>query len=248
MKYIAMLLAMLACAGGAAAAPRTLHFCFDEHPPYVLAAKAGKAPTGIKVAIAATVFSQLDMQIDVRILPFARCLAMVESGQMDGALPLSMSAEREKFMAFSQPVNTQVTVFVYKKSRFPNGVAWKTYDDIKHLNLAMNRGSIIDQAMEAAFGSVRPIARAIDAETLIKLVDAERVDLVALDKAVATYLVQAAGLAGVLETSEQTISETSAYFGISRKSELVRLLPEINRVLDELHRSGVLARLVSARY
>ena len=135
-------------------------------------------------------------------------------------------------------------VFIYKKSRFPKGVNWKTYNDISNLKLGINSGSFIDKKMESAFTAVRPIERPTNVDTMISMLMKERYDLGAMDKLAAHYVIRKLNLDGVLDVSEQVINDSPVYFGISRKSEAMELLPGINKILDRMNTDGTMTKLI----
>lgn len=249
MKSVFLFVALILSAGAAHAEPKPINLCFNNYPPYAVGDEDGASShaEGIKVNIARAVFKELKIPLNISILPFARCLSMVESGAMDGALPLSKNDDREKFMAFSHAANPQHFVFIYKKSRFPKGVSWKTYNDISSLKLGINLGSYIDKKMESAFMAVSPLERPRDIETMITMLEKERYDLGAMDKLVALYMIRKFNLVGVLDVSEQVISDSRVYFGISRKSEAMKLLPSINKILDRMNIDGTMEKLMKEK-
>jgi polar amino acid transport system substrate-binding protein len=246
MKLLYLIAIFLLMSGVACADPKTVNLCFNNYPPYVIGdeTRYSSQVEGVKVDIASTVFKELKVPVNITIMPFARCLSMVESGAMDGALPLSKNDEREKYMAFSHQANPQHFVFVYKKSRFPKGISWKTYNDISDLRLGINFGSYIDKNMEVAFSAVKPIERPTNIETMITMLEKERIDLGAMDKLVALHMIRKLNLVGKLDVSEQTIGDNKVYFGISRKSEAIKLLPAINRILDRMNMDGSMVKLI----
>lgn len=229
----------------AAVAQAPVELCFDENPPYT---QDATVPRGIKVELARAVFARLGLSINVRLLPFARCLKMVELGAMDGALPLSMNDERAAYMQFSKPVFLQTMAFIYNKARFPQGLHWESLNDLKHYRLTLNLGSIIDSQMEAMFDAERHLQRANDAKSIVRMVAAGRTELAAMDRIVAEHVIRNAGLSHELAVSEQAISASHAYFGISRKSPVARLVPELNQAIQALQNSGEIARITAVEY
>lgn len=181
-------------------------------------------------------------------MPFQRCLEQVKRGVVDGTLPLTRNAEREVYMAFSQAANPQTAVFMYKRTSFPDGLTWRSYDEIKNYSLIINLGSIIDHAMERAFASVQPILRSPDLPTMMRMLTTGRGVLGATDKLVAGCVIDAAGLGGTLALSTQAINDNPVYFGISRKSPALALLPKIDEVLARMHQDGTISALMASRH
>jgi polar amino acid transport system substrate-binding protein len=86
----------------------------DPWPPYTI--ERGEWLGGTDIEIVNAVFAKLEIPIQVQILPWARCLAMVKNKQADAILDISIDAEREKFLQFPvEPVSEGVTVFFVRK-------------------------------------------------------------------------------------------------------------------------------------
>ena len=233
----------------AAWAGEPVKLCFNHYPPYVIGNEStASVPIGLKVDIARTVFRSLDVPLTITTLPFKRCLRMVEDGTMDGTLPLSQNDERKAYMVFSGAANSQSARFVYRISRFPQGLRWSSFDHISHHTLIINQGSIIDGAMESTFAANNPIMRSPDIPLMVKMIHAGRGDLGATDLLVAQYVIAKSGLSGQLAISEQSIQDNSVYFGLSKKSPFVKLLPAINRELEKMHKDGRMARIMAKNY
>lgn len=86
----------------------------DPWPPYSI--KKGQNLVGSDVEITKEVFSQLKIPIIIKIYPWKRCLVMVENGDADSILDVSVTTERKSFLYFpDEPVSEGVTVFFIKK-------------------------------------------------------------------------------------------------------------------------------------
>lgn len=98
-------------------AKEPLRIVVDVWPPYVML--QGDDLVGADVDITKAVFAQMNVPISIELLPWKRCLSLVESQQADAILDASITTEREKFLYFpDEPISRGVTVFFKKKSHF----------------------------------------------------------------------------------------------------------------------------------
>lgn len=243
-----VLAALIALAGQVLAAEqRPVRLCFNHYPPYVFGDEiAGAEPSGgLKVELARQVFAELGVPLRLTVLPFQRCLKLIESGVMDGALPLAQTQERERYMTFSGPANPQSYVFVYRRARFPDGLRWDNIDELTRWRLLLNLGSAVDAEMEARFSRVAPILRSPDLKTLLLMLNADRADLGAMDRQVALHMISTLGLGGQLAISQQPINDRPVRFGFAQGSPAAALVPRIDAILIRMHRDGSMAKLLA---
>ncbi|AXE31672.1 hypothetical protein DK842_18250 [Chromobacterium phragmitis] len=225
---------------------KRLTMCYDKYPPYAIGEFGESSTSGIKVKLLQEIGKQLGVLVAVRILPWKRCLSEAKEGAVDGILPLYKTPEREQFMAFSLPVMRQYNCFLYRKSAFPGRIDWTDYQSLKSHHLGMEIGSVVDKEMEAIFESVRPIERAADSITLMKMMDSGRIDLATVDSNVGKYLVSQQGMGDTIGVSDVPIGRLSyAAFGFSRAAGADKWAAEFNRIIEKMRKSGRLEKLDS---
>lgn len=229
---------------GADARAETLSFCYDPYPPYTFGDE-GPPTGGTKVRLLEAVTERIDgLTTTVELLPWQRCQIMVQSGQIDGILPLFPNEERGQYMVFSEDAFLQESVFWFNPTRFPNGLAWTgDYGSIAELKLGMLRGSVIDADMEAAFSAAGEITRADSVEALFLMLKHKRVDLVAIDYSVGRHHAAAIGEADSFVRLNRPISVRPSNFGLSRQTGAYKYLADFDRAIEELRTSGDLFRI-----
>ena len=98
-------------------AREALHIVVDVWPPYVM--QKGDELVGSDVEITRAVFAQMNVPIFIELLPWKRCLSLVENKQADAILDASITTEREQFLYFpDEPTSEGVTVFFKRKTHF----------------------------------------------------------------------------------------------------------------------------------
>jgi len=222
----------------------TYRFCYDSYPPHTIAS-GGTSTKGTKTEIVLALAKAKGFKAEVQILPWARCQEEVKKGRIDAILPLFKTPEREEFLQFSQKVMEQDSAFFYRKTQFKNGLKWNRFQDLKTYRLGMVRESSIDKTLEDVFTSdERQIFRAHDAKNLIQLLTAERVDLIALDRLVGSFLIRENNLQSQLESSRQKIRSESVYFGVSKSARGNDLLVSINSFLNDPNGPKVVRKIL----
>ena len=65
-----------------------------------------------------TVFSELNIEIEIKYFPWNRCIDMIENKKIDGMFSIKKTEEREKFILFPEEGLTESEwVFFYRKDR-----------------------------------------------------------------------------------------------------------------------------------
>src|SRR3546814_366869 len=133
----------------------------------------------------AIVFKRLGIDVQWQLLPWKRCLAMLEQGLADGALDIFHSNERDAMLLYpSEPLSDVEFVMFYANAR-PH--PFRTLDDLGGLTVGTSPGYLYSQAFsesplfkretapthEANFGKLQQIGRASCRERVCQL----RVDL-----------------------------------------------------------------------
>ncbi len=117
-------------------AQEPLHIVVDVWPPYVV--QEGDELTGADVEITKAVFASMNQPISLELLPWKRCLTMVENQQADAILDASITTEREKFLYFpEEPISNGVTVFFKKKV---DALPFQNLHDLKNLRVGAISG------------------------------------------------------------------------------------------------------------
>ncbi len=95
--------------------PNVLLFVNSEWPPYEFI-ENGKW-MGIDVEILREVLQQLGYEVRIKKCPWLRCLGMIKSRNADGTFSVERTAEREKFMFYTEePTAVGKDVFFYLKN------------------------------------------------------------------------------------------------------------------------------------
>lgn len=227
----------------------TVQLCDSQNPPYSDGKEDGSVTNqGLAVALAEAVFDRIDnTEVEVRLMPWSRCLQAARSGKMDGVLKLLETDERKEFLEFTkEPIYLMDMVFFYTPERFPDGVSWETLADLSEYRIGLTEGSSYGEAIDGAVkdGILKADRVTADAQNVHKLL-AGRIDLFPNDKIMGLAAIHGEGMDGKILVSEQSVSSAIIRIGVSKKSPHLALLTEIDRVLKELRESGEADRILA---
>lgn len=218
-----------------------LTLCHDALPPFAIG-NGEWITDGIKFRLMRDVLSEAGIRMRVLQLPWTRCQAEAAIGRVDGILPTFKTPERESKFVFSEPVLNQELAFFYLRKQFSPALEWSSYDDLRGNRLGMLLGGVIDPVMEKTLASGGMLVRGNDAETLMKMLQHQRLDLVALDRQVGLYEMGVLGLDKEIRVSSQLINRRPAMLALSRNSKQVALMPRINQAIERMAAAGRLSR------
>jgi polar amino acid transport system substrate-binding protein len=220
-------------------ATETVTLASTEYPPYY----GSTLPQGGVIAeIARQALQRTGYELHIEWYPWARALKTAQAGRVDGLLGVWRSAERERWLAYSQPLPANQVGF-YK--RVDSTITFETMSDLKDRRVGVVRGYVNPKAFDDARLTTDD---ATDDTMNLRKLGGRRVDLILIDKGVANYLLQTVvpDLQGQLMWVEPAIEVFPLYVGFVRSSERhERLLRAFNRGLKEMERDGTLQRLVT---
>ena len=143
---------------------------------------AGK-PVGYMVEILTEAFARLNRPMEIRLLPWARCLAEARAGRIDAIFPAQKTPERAGFLDY-----TEVPMFVEHQAFFaradapaPSVAAPADYADLPlGLVTGVSYGSVVDPAL--ADGTLRQVTRKGDTASLVRMLVGGRFTLIAAER------------------------------------------------------------------
>ena len=225
-------------------AQQTVELVGDPWPPYVKGELGEFADSGIAIAIINRIFAQIDgVEVRFPLIPWKRAMLEVERGHSDGIPMLLKTAEREDFMVFTEPLLTGYNL-VWSIDSANGAFEWDSIENLYGKNVGVVEGYSYGQEMDRgmADGLVNSV-KAPTVERLFAMLAAGRVDLIMANDAVGYEIARGYENVKIRPARRPTNSETF-YIGLSKKSPVVGLLPQINQAISNLQRDGVIARIV----
>lgn len=215
-----------------------------SYPPFYQV-KNGTA-TGIAVDLAKELFSRLDRQYALSIYPLKRTLSMLENGQADCVIILIKTPQRQKFLRFTEPIVTARGLIWSSTERAKRPIHFETLQDLRRYKIGITRGYSYGQEFDNFLQSMNVETANSDYSNLLKLLE-HRIDIFPGNELVVQSLInQHPELRNKFLRSSKTFFEWDLRIAISRKSHLVEHLPEIEAVLADLKREGVVDEIIQS--
>ncbi|PNG33296.1 amino acid ABC transporter substrate-binding protein [Pseudomonas protegens] len=242
MSVIAQLLIALLCTClSVAAHGEKLRIVTEPWAPYVYE-ENGKA-LGLDYETTAIVFQRLGIEVDWQFLPWKRCLAMLETGQADGALDIFHSDQRDRTLLYpSEPLSDVEFVMFYAKQR-PH--PFKHLDELKGLTIGTSPGYLYSDDFSNSTLFNREPAPTHEANFGKLLLG--RIDLLITDKRVGQHLLDSLGIRDQVSQNPTVISRQSQYLALRRNAGMDLLVQRFGAELKRFKREPAYAEL-SAKY
>ncbi|XXD70415.1 transporter substrate-binding domain-containing protein [Pseudomonas sp. D2-30] len=231
---------LLSCLSVAAQAEK-LRIVTEPWAPYVYE-ENGKT-LGLDYETTAIVFKRLGIDVEWQLLPWKRCLAMLEQGLADGALDIFHSDERDALLLYpSEPLSEVEFVMFYANAR-PH--PFRTLDDLDGLTVGTSPGYLYSQAFRESSRFKREAAPTHEAN--FGKLQLGRIDLLITDRRVGRHAVKALQLDNQITENPTVVSRQSQYLAVRRKAGMDLLVQRFGAELKRFKHEPAYAEL-SARY
>ncbi len=225
---------------------RLVRVAGDPYPPWTEGEQGSEAIGGIAVGIVEELFKRLNMETRVVVYPFKRGLEKIRHGEEDVILMVSRSQEREQYMSFTLPIRHVKHGFFY--SAESDNFDWDKWEDLKRYRIGnisgYNLGDDWKNAVKQYHLNVEEVkADVFNAEKLLL----GRIDAFIADKEVMERLIEETPkYQGKFKWHDKPVYVSINNFGISKKSFLSPMLPNINTILQEMKDDGAFQRIFCA--
>ena len=233
-----MALCLLPTRVRAASAVRMIAF---DYPPFFM--EQDDVLTGIAVDVSREVFARLGLDMETRLYPLKRGLSHLEHGDYDGVAVLIKTDERSRYLVYSRPVLI-VRGLIWSSAARGRPVNFDRLRDLADYTVGVTRGYSYGQEFDDLLETMDVDAANSDYLNYVKLMDG-RIDIFPGNEIVARGLFRKhPELRGKFVHSERSFIEWPLCMALSKESEFVGLLPEINRILTEMEASGFIDAVV----
>jgi len=245
MKKLLSLLSFIICLGffsvTFAQEVKEVVFIADPWPPYNI----GKTQIeeGIALEICKELFSRLSIKFSTRLYPWKRVLFYLKEGEesmgkkVDFTFPIIKTKEREEYLVFSEAIISDRSVLLFNKKRKDGPIDWTgKIEDLKQYKFGVVYGYSYGKMFDNAFkNGILKTESNVTTEANFKKLLSKRIDIIKGSETVALYNInKIPGAKGEIISSNNAIEISYYRLGISRKSQLVSLLPNINRIIHEM--------------
>lgn len=231
----------------AQAEEKPLSIVLDPWPPYS-EGESGKTPTGgFFIEVANAVFEKMGVKTEIMLYPWKRCLVYMEDGTADILLGVTKTAEREAFMAYTDPLIVDRVVLFYSKEKFKDGFSWEKFEDLKGIRIGVtagyNYGDEFSKAEKELGLDTDPAEGEV--KNFQKLTMGRTDVFICYEISGKSILEKDAKLqeqVGMVE--KPVLAELPFYLAVSKKSTAVNLIPKINEAIFAIKGDGTLDKLL----
>ncbi len=228
-------------ASGAHAEPLVLA-APDARPTTFLA--DGK-PTGILVDVVTEAFRRTGRSVDIKLMPWARCLEEARTGVVDGVFPIFRRPEREQFLAYPNEILLPQLVVLF--SRRDTKIAFSgDLSELRDVNIGIVRdtsyGRKFDQAVKD--GALRKIDLAHDIEQNLRKLVRGRVVLIANYRFGVLEAAEHLGLLAEIKEISPSIESVPSYLAFTRQRDFAKPLDDFQAALASMKKDGTYDRII----
>lgn len=237
------ILAILLCAGCTNQAPKEEKVVIvSGHPEWkpvmwLQEENQEQKIVGIGPEVVEKVFSELGFKVDSRFVgPWDAVQLKAKEGEIDAIVALYKTKDREQYLFYSVPYTVDpIEVFVKKGNEFVLQNPESLFEKKGIATIGDSYGQEIDDLISQ---QKLQITRVATPEQAFALLEKNEGDYFLYSLYSGRRVIAESNLTNIHELG--TISHQNFYIGISKKSPIAELLPEINSILDRYNRDGTI--------
>ncbi len=221
----------------------TLIVTTDDWPPFRMT--IDNTYKGIDFDLWKELSKELNIKIDYKNYPWARSLINMRNGSVDGMSGLAKKKERQEYIKYTSTPYYSCSPVFYTKKGLGNKI--KKYEDLENYLI----GYVDNSAYFKRFDEDENLNKRamIDEDTLLKMLSLGRLKVIIGTDCQADYQIKQSGLKDEIEkTAYKPNSTINLYLGISRKSEFINKMDEIDQALNKIVKSGKINTIVEKYY
>lgn len=233
-KLLATLIIVLSTSSFSSAQDMLTISGHPNYPPFMW--QQDEVLVGASVELAESVFKELNVPLNICACgPWKRVQDYARRGKIDVIVGLYANPERAQYIDFSCPYITDPTVVFVKKER---GFSFKRWEDLIGKKGTSMQGESYGAEMDAFIAGHLTMARMLSIEAnFMRLVEG-RSDYFLSGYYPGMIYAKKLGYWDKIEVLPDHVLQQEMYMGISKKSPVSSLLPEINRIVKRLKADG----------
>lgn len=217
----------------------TITFAIPTYLPYQYE-ENGKF-TGIDVEIIQEICKRLQIDPDIKKLPWKRCLKAIREGDAHGTFGIYRTEKREGFMYYTREhIDILRSVLVARKE---SQIKVKSLDDLKGKTVAI----MANNSYGEVFDNYQGLKKAVcyEKEAQIRILAKQRVDLAAVDEVPFFYLSNKSDFKDRFEVV-YVLSENPRYICFSKAvKKAPELTEKFSKTLKQLKKEGFADKVIA---
>ncbi|MBW3696246.1 transporter substrate-binding domain-containing protein [Vibrio sp. T187] len=206
-----------------------------DYPPYIEVHE--DKIDGVAVRLVEAIFSKLDVEISIEVLPWGRAISYIESGTADGIFTAFKTLERERFADYSQQVlfEQNITMATLKVS----DLVWD-YTNLSDWEICVvsnvSYGKWLDGVIDSnRFKAVHYVTAT---EQCVLMLLSGRVDLWPSNEYGARSIAAKMGVSEQIHLMDPPIESTPSYIAFSKLNQHRELIKAFDNELKSMKSEG----------
>ncbi len=195
--------------------------------------------TGLLVDIITEAFNRTGHPINIKLMPWARCLQEARLGNIDGIFSSFKFPEREVFLTFTDvPIITQVEAFfVRADSKLVYDGDLTKFENVK---VGVIRGTSYGPAIDNAIidGTWKKVQKSNNVDSMIGMLIKKRFDIMPSYHHVALNAAKRAGMIDKIKELTPSVESIPSYLAFSKKRDYTEVIEAFNKVMVEMIEDG----------
>ncbi|MEH6650348.1 MAG: transporter substrate-binding domain-containing protein [Motiliproteus sp.] len=201
---------------------------------------------GVAAELVRAVFNELGVQIEIEMLPWARSLQYLQSGQADGVFTIFKNPHRQTFLLYPDEPLIEQTISLYTFRDKPINFSGKLSDLAPYrmgLTRAVSYGKRFDAAIEETLTNLTVVN---DEEAKFMLLAKGRVDVVVSSVGIADFYIDKLQLANRISRVPTEIQRVPSYVAFAKTPDNQLRVERFEQALRQLKLSGRYDQIVNS--
>jgi polar amino acid transport system substrate-binding protein len=192
-------------------------------------------PSGILVDVVTEAFRRTGEPFEVQVMPWARCLAEVRSGRVDGIFSVFKLPERTEFLTYTNvPVITQVLAFFVPADsdvQFDGDIG-----KLGRLGIGTIRGTSYGLKVDSALktGVWPTVVETNNVDSLVGMLSLKRIDLAIGYRHVVLEAARNRGYLDKIRELSPGIDEIQSYLAFNKQHDYSKVIADFDRALTSM--------------
>ena len=205
----------------------------------------GVTQEGLSYILMKEIFSRLNIDVNLELLPQKRMLLNLKAGRKDAVTAISKNEKRAEFLLFSEAIVQKKGYIYYSKKSHPS-FHWEKFEDLKGLKIGVvaghNLGVDFDAAVVKHQLDIKTVSRS--KQNFDKLI-AQEIDVLLSIEPTANYFLKKKPYKNEIGQASKQYYSKYYYIGFSKKSNAKRLIPQVNKIIQQMKSDGSLKKILS---
>jgi polar amino acid transport system substrate-binding protein len=202
-------------------------------------------PTGMLVDLVAEAYRRAGHSVEVKLMPWARCLKEAETGEVDGVFSSFKLPERERFLAFSKEALTIQVIAFFARPEWTQGFDGDLAA-VRDVKIGVIAGTSYGEQFDVAArdGVLRNVDQTNSIESNLKKLVSGRVDLIPSYRYVALDTARRLQLLAQIREISPPLDSVPTYLAFTKVRDLRKPSADFDAAMASMKQDGTYDRIV----